>query len=673
MNIVQSFTAREKGLKSIQGYDIALLRLKCYHEDVYAGVAANPNAADYNPKPPVFACKFSSAPGYEQVIALANEDGKIALQDTSIAYDSRDPLEGTQAHNNAIFDIAWMPQELKLITASGERTACLWDVYSDIKELQVFHGHTHSVKSVVFRHQDKAVFATGARDGAIMIWDIRANHSQGQPRPDNSIFNAHELKVPHAIKHRKTPSQSSKSTTTQSVTALAFQDDYTLLSCSAGDGLIKAWDLRKNYTAHKKEPVAKHVMHYGGKRNTYNGFTSLLVDPAGITLYASCVDKKIYAYNISSYNPSPIAEYYGHGSDDKILSFFVKACLSPDGEYLASGSNDETAYIWRTRNPGTPIIKLSGHRDEVTCIAWCGVGESKIVTCSDDCYHRIWRVRPEPVSDEEKMNVFGCAERYEQPSNGVQTQSHNLQVMTPHTACTTTPNGESIRKSESRLSSANIVSSEKSESILLPILEKLVTSPRRSSLDNRAARKLHFSPSSSANNSKTPEPVNTSRPASKSAEETVADPCCIADSRKTPELLTPSKRTSKFTDQSLADCSYERVPALPFSPTTGLPNFVVDGTAPHLLANSPIKARDRMNWLTELHKRKSVERSGGRISQDSPSPKRIRKTPTRRASKIKNGDLRKTPRSSPCAVPAITNFYNNLSLSSSNRQSPCSS
>ena len=68
-----------------------------------------------------------------------------------------------------------------------------------------------------------------------MIWDIRANHS-GQPRPDNIIYNAHEMKVPQVVKQRRTPSQTSKSLKCQSVTALAFQDDYSLLSCSAGDG-----------------------------------------------------------------------------------------------------------------------------------------------------------------------------------------------------------------------------------------------------------------------------------------------------------------------------------------------------------------------------------------------------------------------------------------------------
>ena len=64
------------------------------------------------------------------------------------------------------------------------------------------------------------------------------------------------------------------------------------------------WDLRKNYTVHKKEPIAKHLMNYSGN-STRNGFSSLLICPARITLYASCMDNVIYAYNISSYNRKP--------------------------------------------------------------------------------------------------------------------------------------------------------------------------------------------------------------------------------------------------------------------------------------------------------------------------------------------------------------------------------
>lgn len=149
-----------------------------------------------------------------------------------------------------------MPNELKLVTTSGDHSARLWDVStSDFKLIQTFLGHTRSVKNVVFRTDDNgefllfpkekkknsnqleckitftAVFATGARDGVIMIWDIRANHSTNA-KPDNSIMNAHATGS-GTSKGRKSFTPASR---TQSITGLAFQDDSSLISCSAADG-----------------------------------------------------------------------------------------------------------------------------------------------------------------------------------------------------------------------------------------------------------------------------------------------------------------------------------------------------------------------------------------------------------------------------------------------------
>lgn len=166
-----------------------------------------------------------------------------------------------QAHCNAIFDVAWMPGELKLVTASGDHTARLWDVSgSEIKQIDYFHAHTRSVKTAVFRYQDQgillifnvfckvskvipeikigfknnilAVFATGARDGSIMVWDIRANHYEHR-KPDNCISNAHNVGTIGNMRQRRALSHASRA---QSITGLAFQDDVTLLSCAAGDG-----------------------------------------------------------------------------------------------------------------------------------------------------------------------------------------------------------------------------------------------------------------------------------------------------------------------------------------------------------------------------------------------------------------------------------------------------
>ncbi|XP_011499985.1 PREDICTED: protein lethal(2)denticleless-like [Ceratosolen solmsi marchali] len=657
MNIVRSITNREKGLNSIKDYDIALLRLKCYYEDVYKGIEPNTNAPDFNPEPPVFACRFSLAPGYEEVIALANEDGKIALQDTTIKQKYNKPLEGTQAHTDAIFDIAWMPQELKLITASGDHTARLWDVSSSgFQELQIFHAHTRSIKSAVFRHHDKAVFATGARDGAIMIWDTRASYSN-RPKPDNSIYDAHNTKLPNKIRQRKTSSFIRRQNHIQSITGLAFQDDYTLLSCSTGDGLIKIWDLRKNYSIHKKEPIAKHIMNYGGKSNS-NGFTSLLVCPNRITLYASCMDNIIYAYNISSYNSKPIAEYYGH----KNSTFYVKACLSPDGKYLASGSSDELAYIWHTKRPGAPLLKLSGHREEVTCIAWCSLGESKIVTCSDDSCHRIWRIGREHINEDEKINICGNAEPIPQVLNyqiDVSTLEKTPTVIRSQTIpeCSSESDLTPVTTTNSNLTDHSYKHFRSSKRcyvqifngywsdgsykfILSPVQETLETPAKRLNVENRGARRLFCTEMCS------------------SSKGHVQSNNCYE--------FHESSSSSTNRDATLTA----------FSPTSNLPNFVVDGTAPHLLEMSPQKLKENIDWLTKIRKEKYSQHNCKTILKLS-SPKQDT-TPIHRINRSRSTEPRKTPNSPTYPLlqyfrPAIKDCNNDVCLESKNMASPCSS
>ncbi|XP_015601565.1 protein lethal(2)denticleless [Cephus cinctus] len=640
MNVVRAINRRQEGFESIKDYDIVLYRLKCFRNDVYHGILPTTNAPDFNPEPPVLACRFCTTPGYEHILALANEDGKVALQDTTINREPNQVLEGTQAHCNAIFDVAWMPGELKLVTTSGDHTARLWDVSrQEISQIDCFHAHTRSVKTAVFRQQDKAVFATGARDGAIMIWDIRANHND-LPKPDNCIFNAHGMRQTGSTKyHRRALSAASRA---QSITGLVFQDDFTLLSCTAGDGLIKVWDLRKNYTVHKRDPLAKHVMNYAGG-STRNGFTSLLVCPAGITLYASCMDNIIYAYNITSYNPKPVAEFYGH----KNSTFYVKTCLSPDGRYLASGSSDELAYIWHTNRPGGPLVKLSGHTEEVTCIAWCSVGETKIVTCSDDSCHRIWRVGPEYKIDNAEVQIQGEAEAVfntnkvghpglettptvsrrwiinqertpgSDSNPGINTPIHPNSDDISDTNCTswTRDSTNSSKRNYSQISSRECITDSKFKSILSPIHENIEPLAKRAHLENRGARRL-FSPGSDS--------------------ETILNRGYDSD-EPGPSSSIPTRKINSHL----------------FSPTLNLPNFVIDGTAPHLLQMSPQKCKENMDWLTKIRKER-YEQKIVKVTNDKASSPKAQLTPARRTGRSKSTEPRKVPKS-----PSISllNFF----------------
>lgn len=153
-------------------------------------------------------------------------------------------LEGEQCHFNAVFDLEWMPDQMKLVSVSGDHTAKLWELTeSKLVETRAFTGHYRSVKTAAFCKTDSAVFATGGRDGSILIWDTRATLNLDlMPRADNCILSGHAGGPGTPLSHRKKTRHTPKlnpNVSSSSITGLVFQDDHTLISCGAGDGLIK--------------------------------------------------------------------------------------------------------------------------------------------------------------------------------------------------------------------------------------------------------------------------------------------------------------------------------------------------------------------------------------------------------------------------------------------------
>jgi len=65
-------------------YDLAIKRLKCYDCDEFCGIYPYNYGQSYNSESPVFACQFCCKANYQHLLALANEDGMIAIQDTRL-------------------------------------------------------------------------------------------------------------------------------------------------------------------------------------------------------------------------------------------------------------------------------------------------------------------------------------------------------------------------------------------------------------------------------------------------------------------------------------------------------------------------------------------------------------------------------------------------------------
>lgn len=346
---------------------------------------------------PPLACTYFSEPDLHDLLAVADEDGTVHMLRTHQP-DNRLTLETTfQTHENAIFDMCARPGRRHLATAAGNLAITLWDLDQQTA-VSSYRAHKGSVKCVRFLPGHSDVFASGSRDGAVMVWDARCSE------PQVTIPRAH-CTVSGVTPSRKRNNLGKKvllqPTTPGSVTACAFRDEHHLVTCGANNGEVKVWDLRKNYQLFKNDPRPVTAFPYAGRSTAIHGYTSMVLDASRRRAFVSCTDHNIYEFDLLASDTSePLGTYCGHS----IKSFYVKLALSCDGRFLASGSSDSAAYIWQVGSPGFPKLRLAGHEGEVAVLAWDCSHPARLATCGDDFRVLLW----DSAGTEEGMATKDC-------------------------------------------------------------------------------------------------------------------------------------------------------------------------------------------------------------------------------------------------------------------------
>lgn len=483
---------------------------------------------------------------------------------------------------------------------------------SRLESVRSFLGHTRSVRTLAYHKTDPACFASGGRDNAILIWDTRARNVGSTPKADNCIYSGHTGGPGTPLAHRKNLRQTPKmpaNLPNSSITGLVFQDDNTLVSCGAGDGIVKIWDLRRNYSCYKREPLPKHSIPYPGT-TSLKGFTNLTMDSAGQRLYVSCMDHNIYCYNLGMYATQPTMAYTGMLNS----TFFVKTCLSADDQYLVSGSSDHNAFVWNIKSPH-PLVKLKGHEKEVTCVAWARTNDIRIVTCCDEARHKVWRINCHNLEDKDKAMEFkGEAQRCEEPSNAPLRVRLKALENTPKTL------KRLVERNETTPSSTEKVATKRTYSQLCADdLQSTDTASssggdvKRQLIETRARRLFGPSTSSASGSSEfgfrriLPE-IAEEMPVEASSPKLLPSDSTTDSNEKL--LLSPLNERSNFNnfDMRTPSTSYARSSSIStalFSPTSNLPNYVVDGDAPHLKLQSPKrKLKENVDWLTKIRKQR---------------------------------------------------------------------
>ena len=121
---------------------------------------------------------------------------------------------------------------------------------------------------------------------------------------------------------------------------------------------------------------------YAGGDSTNTGVTSVAFSPDGQYLATGSKDQSVKVWRMS--NGTLVSSRSDHTQQVNAVAF------SPDGQWLASASNDRTAKLYRTSDWGLERT-LTGHGDFVFSLAF-SPGSATVATGSWDQTVRIWRV-----------------------------------------------------------------------------------------------------------------------------------------------------------------------------------------------------------------------------------------------------------------------------------------
>ncbi|OHT13581.1 F-box-like/WD repeat-containing protein TBL1XR1-B [Tritrichomonas foetus] len=228
-----------------------------------------------------------------------------------------------QGHQHNVFAVRFNPSGNFIVTCSADHTAILWEVLTG-KIVHIFGHHTDTILDVSWKNNQ--IFATASADNTIGICNVNGS---------DRFLRGHECHV----------------------TAVSWSPDGSLLASASEDNTVRIWSDNAETKILRGHKTGVSCVKWASATvcvsSSQDGAVRVWNAIEGICLH--CIER--------------------HTKDVISLS------VSPCGEYVASGSTDETIDISRIKT-GERIAMISG-RSPIFEVQWHPSGKY-LAVCFDD-------------------------------------------------------------------------------------------------------------------------------------------------------------------------------------------------------------------------------------------------------------------------------------------------
>jgi ribosome assembly protein 4 len=330
---------------------------------------------------PILTAQFS--PGTSSRFATGSGDFTARIWDC----DTGTPMHTLSGHTGWVLCVAYSPDNTMIATGSYDNTVRLWEAGSGKSLGGALKGHTKFIRSLAWEpyhieQQGRPRVASSSKDGTVRIWDVIGKKM-------DIMLSGHKASV-SCVKWGGTG----------------------LIYTASQDRTIKVWDSKDGRLLHTLESHAHWVNHLALStdsvlRTAFHDHTGKTPSSTGEKvakaedrfkkaatigkrlverLVSASDDNVVYLWDPLSSNPTkPVARLNGHQKAINHVTF------SPDGQYIASASFDNSVKLWNARD-GKFLQTLRGHVAPVYQVVF-SPDSRLLVSCSKDTTLKCWDVK----------------------------------------------------------------------------------------------------------------------------------------------------------------------------------------------------------------------------------------------------------------------------------------